>query len=79
MHSEGVSLSVYLDIGGIAHSAAMVLVQPNRLHRGQEGGIEGGRKGRRRWGSTWRGLFVIVNQLRVVHIIWPLMAAPPLL
>lgn len=37
------------------------------------------RKKEERVGCAWRGLFVTVNRLRVVHIIWPLMPAPPLL
>lgn len=72
--------SIKLRCGRIP-SAALVLVQLNRMCGGKEGGD--GRKQkkrrRRRWGCAWRGLFVTVNQPRVVHIIWPLMAAPPLL
>lgn len=60
---------------------ALVLAQQNRMLGGKEGGNRGKQKrgGREGGGPLGGRLFVTVNRLRVVHIIWPLMAAPPLL
>lgn len=60
-------------------SAVLVLVQQNIMCGVKERGDGRKQKEGGGGGVARRGLFVTVNRLRVVHIIWPLMAAPPLL